>query len=47
MKEFRDFYNLIPEESWNKEKEKWGEDKLPGFGLDQIEEFLNFRRGFL
>lgn len=43
MKEFRDFYNSIPEESWKKEKEKWGEDKLPGFGLDQIEEFLNFR----
>lgn len=43
MKEFRDFYNSIPEESWKKEKERWGEDKLPGFGLDQIEEFLNFR----
>ena len=43
MKEFRDFYNLIPEESWTKEKERWGEDNLPGFGLDQIEEFLNFR----
>ena len=43
MKEFRDFYNLIPEESWQKEKERWGEDKLPGFGLDQIEEFLDFR----
>lgn len=43
MKEFRDFYNSIPEESWTKEKERWGEDNLPGFGLDQIEEFLNFR----
>ena len=43
MKEFRDFYNSIPEESWIKEKERWGEDNLPGFGLDQIEEFLNFR----
>ena len=43
MKEFRDFYNSIPEESWTKEKERWGEENLPGFGLDQIEEFLNFR----
>ncbi len=47
MKEFRDFYNLIPEESWAKEKARWGEDKLPGFGLDQIEEYLDFRIAFV
>lgn len=47
MKEFREFYNSIPEESWNKEKERWGEDKLPGFGLDQIEEYLDFRIKFV
>ncbi len=47
MKEFYDFYNSIPEETWQREKEKWGEDKLPGFGLDQIEEFLDFRIKFV
>ena len=47
MKEFRDFYNSIPEESWQKEKARWGEDRLPGFGLNQIEEFLDFRIKFV
>ena len=47
MKEFREFYELIPEESWAREKAKWGEEKLPGFGLDQIEEFLDFRIKFV
>ncbi len=47
MKEFREFYDSIPEESWQKEKARWGEDKLPGFGLDQIEEFLDFRIKFV
>ena len=47
MQEFKDFYYSIPEESWAKEKARWGEDKLPGFGLEQIEEFLDFRIGFV
>ena len=46
MKEFRDFYSLIPEETWQKERARWGED-LRGFGLDQIEEFLDFRIKFV
>ena len=47
MKEFRDFYGLIPEESWAREKARWGEEELPGFGLDQIEEFLDYRIKFV
>ena len=47
MTEFRDFYNLIPEESWAREKARWGEEELPGFGLSQIEEFLDYRIQFV
>ena len=47
MKEFREFYNLIPQESWAREKARWGEEELPGFGLSQIEEFLDFRIQFV
>ena len=30
-----------------KEKARWGEEELPGFGLSQIEEFLDYRIQFV
>ncbi len=42
MNMFLDFENSIPEEVFLKEQAKWGEN-LPGYGLEQIEEFLKAR----
>ena len=42
MKMFNDFENSIPEETFLKEKEKWGEN-IPGFDTSQIETFLDVR----
>lgn len=42
LKEFETFENSIPQEVFEREKEKWGEN-LPGFSLEQIEEFLDIR----
>ena len=38
---FYSYYNLIPDSSFEKENEKW--DPLVGYGMDQIEEFLDIR----
>ena len=45
MKEFKKFYKLIPEESFVKENNKW--QNIPGYGLEQIEEFLDVRIPFI
>lgn len=42
MQEFYDFAAKIPEETLEKERERWG-DGIPGFGYDQIEEYLDTR----
>ena len=41
LSEFSDFQNSIPEETLNKESTKW--KNIPGYGIDQIEDFLEFR----
>lgn len=41
MKEFNDFYESIPEDTWEKEKERW--ENIPGYDYSQIEEFLDVR----
>ena len=41
MKEFNDFYKSVPEETWQKEIEKW--EGIPGYDYSQIEEFLDIR----
>lgn len=41
MKEFNDFYDSIPEETWTKENERW--ENIPGYDYSQIEEFLDVR----
>lgn len=45
LKEFNNFLAEIPEESLEKEKLRWKE--IPGFGLEQIEEFLNVRLEYI
>lgn len=40
MSLFRDFEASIPQQTWSSETEKWG-DEIPGFGISQIEEYLN------
>ena len=41
LDKFYEYYNLIPESTFDKEIEKWG--PLVGYGMDQIEEFLDTR----
>ena len=41
MKKFRSFYNLISEDTLNKEIDKWGD--IPGYDLKQIETFLDYK----
>ena len=45
LKEFSDFMNSIPKEAYQKENERWKD--IPGFGIEQIEEYLDFRIPFL
>lgn len=45
MNEFNNFIDSIPEESYQKDSQRWGD--IPGYGIDQIEEFVNFRIGFV
>ena len=40
MRRFEEFRAEIPEELFAKEEERWG-DGIPGFGYDQIEEYLD------
>lgn len=41
MEQFNDFANSIPDKVLEKEKEKW--DNIPGYELDQINDFLETR----
>lgn len=41
MNEFNSFYNSIPEETWVKEKNRW--KNIPGYDLNQVNEFLDVR----
>lgn len=45
LTEFNQFISSIPEESYQKEQEKWGD--IPGYGIDQIEEFLDYRLEYI
>ena len=42
IKEFNDFLDDIPSETHKKEEQRWGKE-IPGYGIDQIEEFVNYR----
>lgn len=43
MAQFNDFYNSIPQEVLDREREKWSTESTPlrGYPISQIEEFLN------
>ncbi len=45
IKEFTDFKNSIPEESFQKESQRW--QNIPGYDYKQIEEFIDFRLEFV
>ena len=45
LEEFNNFKNSIPEETLKKEQARW--KKIPGYGLEQIEEFLDFRLPYI
>ena len=45
LREFNSFIDEIPESTYKKESKRWGE--IPGYGIDQIEEFLNVRIPYL
>ena len=45
LKEFKDFFEEIPLQSFEKENNRWKE--IPGFGIEQIEEFLNIRLDYI
>lgn len=41
MNEFQSFRDMIPEEVFEQEKERWG-DNIPGYEYDQIEAYLDY-----
>lgn len=45
LMEFNDFKNSIPEETLRKEQVKW--QNIPGYGYDQIEEFIDERLSYI
>ena len=45
IREFTDFKNSIPEESYQKESQRW--QNIPGYDYDQIEEFIDFRLDYV
>lgn len=45
LNEFNTFINSIPKEVYEREQERWGE--IPGFGIEQIEEFLDYRLNYV
>jgi len=45
LNEFKSFEESIPEESFEKERIKWKE--IPGYGLEQIEEFVDLRLDYV
>lgn len=45
LSDFKSFEASIPEESFEKEKQRWKD--IPGYEIDQIEEFLDVRLNFV
>ena len=45
LNEFNLFLESIPQKTFQKEQEKWKE--IPGFGMEQIEEFVNIRLEYI
>ncbi len=45
LNEFKSFKESIPEESLEKERQKW--KNIPGYGIEQIEEFVDVRLDFV
>ena len=45
LQEFNDFRNSIPEEAFQKEVARW--QNIPGYGMNQIEEFIDFRLKYI
>ena len=45
LNEFNSFRASIPEESFEKERQKWQE--IPGYGMEQIEEFIDVRLDYV
>ena len=45
LNEFKSFKESIPEESFEKERQKW--QNIPGYGMEQIEEFVDIRLDFV
>ncbi len=46
LQEFKNFINDIPKETYQKEVQRWG-NALPGYEIDQIEEFLDYRLEYI
>ena len=46
IKEFEKFEDSIPKETFEKEEERWGE-AIPGYDIDQIEDFLDYRLDYV
>ena len=45
IKEFENFTNSIPQETIEKESKRW--ENIPGYDLNQIKEFINFRLPYI
>ena len=45
MNEFNNFINSIPTEAYERDAQRWGD--IPGYGIDQIQEFVEFRIPFI
>ena len=45
LNEFNEFLESIPPETFQKEQDKWKD--IPGYGMEQIEEFLDVRLAYI
>lgn len=45
LHEFESFFTSIPEETYKKESERW--QNIPGYGMNQIKEFVAFRLPYI
>ena len=45
LNQFNEFIENIPQESFRKEQDRWKE--IPGYGMEQIEEFLKLRLNYI
>ena len=45
LNQFNEFIESIPQESFQKEKDRW--KNIPGYGMEQIEEFLKVRLDYI